>query len=142
MGSRLGQEQVRSFSILRRRRRKFVNIAVDIFHFLETDYSYILEEKKEHFRGDYLWYTSEVYGLSIEYSPEGTGRLSASIWVLADLERDDPTVVDIPSLLHDRAPETDWSVPENDPLTEDQVIATLQLWAAGLKAHAQDILLG
>jgi hypothetical protein len=124
----------------------FVDLATEVFRFLEDEYYFKITRLQDHFRGPFVWYANTTYQLSVQYDPEGA-EARIEIFVRNELVTGSHArVMSVDALLKTRRPQTDWKVQGavdgavDDPVRRTR--ATLTLWADGLRQFAQDLLKG
>jgi hypothetical protein len=121
----------------------WVRLVLDAFEYLVSQYGYELVEVQMHFKGNYIAYRGPVFEFVIEYDPEATHSIGASLWVAADLGGGRrPRVFDVNRLLAARDPALQvpelW-LPEIHRSTVAEAVGT---WARGLRELAPDVLAG
>lgn len=120
----------------------WVDHCLSTFDFLVRDYRYQLERVELHFRGNFIWYTSAVFQLSLEYFRPAS-RVGLEIWVISEMETTDhPRFVHAWRLLERRVPDGDWAPPTKEDFTRESVSAKFVQWANGLRDYAPDVLQG
>jgi len=122
----------------------WVQLVLDAFNYLVTDFGYTLAEVQMHFRGNYIVYRGPVFELVIEYDPEDGHYVNAQLWSVSDLDGGRrPRMIDVNSLLLARDPE--FAAPETTlrgVWDREQVTDAVEMWARGLRALAPDVLSG
>jgi hypothetical protein len=115
----------------------------DAFGYLETEFGFRLDEVRQHFRGNYVWYRGPVFDLALEHDPEDSGHVSAHLWVHADVTASEhPRAFAVNDLLRSRDPEARLPDLRRGGQTPDEALDALATWASGLRTLAPDVLRG
>ena len=119
----------------------WIEFCQDRFSFLLSDFGFHLERAKLHFRGNYVWYRSPTFRLSLEYVPDEKSA-AIEIWAVNELGLDHPRYFDVPTFLAGRAPHEDWTAPSPETFSVESVMLAFDHWSRGLRRYAIDVLRG